>query len=93
MKILFQSPLRSNIYLQVTLILMALILGLCLYWHQRSQQVREHDLQQDSDQESLIAFIPPMLADSSRISMQIFFQTKFLLNKASEYSSSETNTT
>ena len=37
-----------------------------------------------------MAFIPPLLADSARISLQIFFQTKYLLNKASAYFFSET---
>ena len=48
-----------------------------------------HEFAQDDDQEPLLSFVLPMLADDSQISTQIFFNTKFLLNKASEYSVSE----
>ena len=42
-------------------------------------------MSQDCDPEPFLAFVPPILADSAYISMQIFFQSKFLLNQASAY--------
>ena len=46
-------------------------------------KVREHSFTQEDDQEPLLSFILPMLADKSGLSIQMFFQSKFLLNKAS----------
>ena len=80
MKILFKSPQRKNIFLQVVV---PVFFGIY-----SPLKVREHDLPQDCDPEPFLAFVPPILAASARISMQIFFQSKFLLNRASAYFSS-----
>ena len=48
-------------------------------------KVREHSFTQEDDQEPLLSFLLPMLADNSGLSVQMFFQSKFLLNKASVY--------
>ena len=48
-------------------------------------KVREHSFNQDDDHEPLLSFILPMLADKSELGIQMFFQSKFLLNKASVY--------
>ena len=58
-----------------------------LYLNSRNSlvQVREHDLPQDCNPEPLLAFVTPMLADNACISMQIFFQSKSVLNQASEH--------
>ena len=37
----------------------------------------------DGDLEPLLSFVPPLLADNSRISLQVFFRTKYQLNRAS----------
>ena len=36
-----------------------------------------------ADLEPLLSFVPPLLADNSRISLQVFFRTKYQLNRAS----------
>lgn len=72
--ILFKSPTRSNIFLQVNLIHISI--------SRHCFQVREHDVLQDDTVrlKSLLSFIVPVLADSSRKSIQVFFQKKCLLN-------------
>ena len=104
-KILFKPPWRANIFLQVIILALyiyhffawmveerfnsLLLYFTSLYFHTRFLQIRMHEFAQDDDQEPLLSFVMPILADNSQISTQIFFQSKFLLNKASEYSVSE----
>lgn len=77
--ILFKPPDRSNIHLQVISHWpLIFVNSLCV-------KVREHSFNQDDDHEPLLSFILPMLADKSGLSIQMFFQSKFLLNKASVY--------
>ena len=49
--------------------------------------MREHDLVHGDDQEPLLAFLAPILADEGGLSLQAFFQRKDLLNETSTYES------
>ena len=49
--------------------------------------MREHDLVHGDDQEPLLAFLAPILADEGGLSLQAFFRRKDLLNETSTYES------
>ena len=47
-------------------------------------QVRHHTIKLDEDLDPLLSFLPAILADATKPSVQIFFRQKEALNGASE---------
>ena len=47
-------------------------------------QLRHYDIPDDDDFDGILSFLPPIIADESRIGTQIFFRKKDLLNSASK---------
>ena len=78
LKILFKESARPEIYLQVS---NGNSHNLIVF--NRGLQVRHHNIKLDEDLDPLLSFLPPILADKTQPSVQVFFRQKDALNGGS----------